>query len=60
MKRLPLEAKQYLNILVREESRCFENWVDKCEDKGSKEKYFNAKKEVWEFKKEYREKGYAI
>ena len=60
MKRLNLEAKQYLNILIKEERRCFDNWVDKSGNGAAKEKYFEAKKEVWDFKKEYREKGYAI
>lgn len=60
MKRLNLQAKQYLDILVKEESRCFDKWVAKSGNDGSKERYFEAKKEVWEFKKECREKGYSI
>ena len=57
MKRLPLEANQYLNILVKEEKRCFENWVDKCGDEGSKEKYFDAKKKFGNSKKNTEKKG---
>jgi len=60
MKRLPLEAKQALDNLVKEQERCFDNWTDRCAIQGSKEKYFAAKSEVQEFKKQYRQKGYAI
>ena len=60
MKRLPLEAKQALDGLIKEQERCFDNWVDRCATTGSREKYFEAKSAVQEFKKQYRQKGYAI
>ena len=60
MKRLPFEAKQALDILVKEQERCFDNWIDRCAKTGSREKYLEAKSAVQEFKKQYREQGYAI
>lgn len=60
MKRLPLEVKQALDVLIKEQERRFDNWTDRCAIQGSREKYFEAKKAVQEFKKQYREKGYAI
>lgn len=60
MKRLPLEVKQALDVLIKEQERRFDNWTDRCAIEGSREKYFEAKKAVQEFKKQYREKGYAI
>jgi hypothetical protein len=60
MKRLPLEVKQALDVLLTEQERCFHFWVDRCDITGSREKYFEAKSAVQEFKKQYRQKGYAI
>ena len=60
MKRLPLEVKQALDVLIKEQERCFNNWTDRCAIQGSREKYFEAKSAVQEFKKQYRQKGYAI
>ena len=60
MKRLPLEAKQVLDGLIKEQEQCFDNWVDRCAKTGSREKYYEAKNAVHEFKKKYRQKGYAI
>lgn len=60
MKRLPLEAKQALDVLIKDQELCFDNWIDRCAIQGSRENYFKAKNAVLEFKKQYREKGYEI
>jgi len=60
MKQTSIEIKRALDTLVKHQEECLDNWVSRCADQDSREKYFEAKQNVLDFKSKLRSQGYAI
>ena len=60
MKRTSIEIKRNLDALIKRQEECLDNWVSRCAEQGAREKYFEAKQDVLDFKRKLRSQGYAI
>jgi hypothetical protein len=60
MKRLPIDVKKNLDVLINNQETCLDNWVSRCAEQGAKDKYFEAKQDVLNLKSKLRGLGYSI
>tara|TARA_R110002153_G_scaffold153321_2_gene305128 strand:- start:1153 stop:1335 length:183 start_codon:yes stop_codon:yes gene_type:complete len=60
MKQTSIEIKRTLDALVKHQETCLDRWISRCSEQGAREKYFKAKQDVLDYKRNLRSQGYAI